>query len=90
MVSHIFGTKDSLSCANYCLKRIADDNKEIFGEEAVKSAQKDFYVDDLWKALETLRKAISPEHELMALLEKGGFRLTKCVGSNTLIFRIYI
>jgi len=47
MVSHIFSTKDSLSWENYCLKRIVHDNKEIFGEEAVKSVQKDFYVDDL-------------------------------------------
>ena len=33
MVSHILGTKNSLSCANYCLKRTADNNslfKRIF------------------------------------------------------------
>ena len=47
MVSHIFGVKDSPSCADYCLKRAADDNKEILSEEAVKSIQKDFYIDDL-------------------------------------------
>ena len=76
MVSHIFGAKDSPSCTNYCLKRTADNNK-IFSEEAVKSVQEDFYVDDLLKAVETPSKAISPAHELMALLEKGGFHLTK-------------
>ena len=77
MVSHIFGAKDSPSCANYCLKRTADDNKKIFSKEAVKSVQEDFYVDDLLKAVETPSKAISLAHELMALLKKGGFRLTK-------------
>ena len=77
LVSHIFGAKDSPSCANYCLKRTADDNKKIFSEEAVKSVEEDFYVDDLLKAVETPSKAISLAHELMALLEKGGFRLTK-------------
>lgn len=82
MVSHIFGAKDFPSCANYCLKRTADDNKKIFSEEAVKSVQEDFYVDDLLKAVETPSKAISLAHELMALLEKGGFRLTKWTSNS--------
>ena len=43
MVSHIFGTQNSPSCANYCLKRTADDNKKIFSEEAVNS----FFTKDL-------------------------------------------
>jgi len=77
MVSHIFGAKDSPSCANYCLKRIADDNKNIFSEEAVKSVQEDFYVDYLLKAIETPSKAIS-----LALLEKGRFRLTKWTSNS--------
>ena len=76
-ISRIFGAKDSQSCANYCLKRNADDNKKMFIEGAVKSVQEDFYVDDLLKAVETPRKAISQAHELMALLRRGGFRLTK-------------
>jgi len=82
MVSHIFGAKDSPSCANYCLKRTADDNKKIFSKEAVKSVQEDFYVDNLLKAIETPGKAISLAHELMALLEKGGFRLTKWASNS--------
>ena len=57
-------------------QKTADDNK-IFSVEAVKSVQEDFYFDDLLKAVETPRKAISLAHELMALLRKGGFRLTK-------------
>ena len=71
MVSHIFDVKDSPSCANYCLKRTADDNKKIFSEEAVQSVLEDFYVDNLLNAVETPSKAISLAHELMALLEKG-------------------
>jgi len=82
MVSHIFGAKDSPSCANYCLKRTAADNKKNFSEEAVKSVQEDFYVDDLLKAVETPSKAISLAHELMALLEKGGFCLTKWTSNS--------
>ena len=78
MVSHIFGMKNSPSCANYCPKRTADDNRKIFSEETVKSVQEDFYIIyDLLKAVETPSKAISLAHKLMALLERGGFRLTK-------------
>ena len=65
----------------YCIKRTAEDNKEDFTKEAVKSVQEDFYVDDLLKAVETPSKAISLVHELMTLLEKGGFRLTKWTSS---------
>jgi len=82
MVSQIFGAKVPPSCANYCLKRTAADNKKNFSEEAVRSVQEDFYVDDLLKAVETPSKAISLAHELMALLEKGGFRLTKWTSNS--------
>lgn len=76
-----FGAKDSLICTNYCIKRTAEDNK-IFSEEAVKSAQEDFYIDDLLKATETLSGVISLTHELMALLEKGGFCLIKWTSNS--------
>lgn len=82
MVSRIFGEKDSPSCTNYCLKITADDNKNIFTEEAVKSVQEDFNADDLLKAIKTPSKAISLAHELMALPEKGGFRLTKWMSNS--------
>ena len=82
MVSHIFGMKNSPSCANYCPKRTADDNKKIFSEEAVKSVQEDFYIYDLLKAVETPSKAISLAHKLMALLKRGGFRLTKWTSNS--------
>ena len=82
LVSHIFGPQNSPSCAKYCLKRTADDNKKIFSEEAVKSVQEDFYIYDLLKAIETPSKAISLAHKLMALLEMGGFRLTKWTSNS--------
>ena len=56
MVSHNFGAKDSPGCANYCLKRTAEEKRKIFSKEAVKSILEDFYVDDLLKAVETPSK----------------------------------
>ena len=82
MFSHIYVAKDTLSCANYYLKRTAYDNNKIFSKEAVKSVLEDFHVDDLLKALETPSKAISLAHEFMGLFEKGGFCLTKWTSNS--------
>ena len=51
MTSHIFGAKDSPSCANFCLKRAAEDSKGRFSDEAVNAVNKDFYVDDFVKSV---------------------------------------
>ena len=58
MTSHIFGATDSPCCANCCLKRTAEDNKVEFSKEAVNTVKKDFYVDDLLKALPSEVQAI--------------------------------
>ena len=49
MTSHIFGATDSPSCANFCLKRAAEDRKGRFSDEVVSAVDKDFYVDDFVK-----------------------------------------
>ena len=59
MTSHIFGAKDSPSCANVCLKRAAEDSKGRFSDEAVNAVTKDFYVDDFVKSVRTVNEASS-------------------------------
>jgi len=46
MLVHLFGGASSLSCANYALKRTAEDNKEDFDAITVETVKKNFYVDD--------------------------------------------
>ncbi|CAB4010492.1 Hypothetical predicted protein, partial [Paramuricea clavata] len=82
MTSHIFGATDSSCCANYCLKRTAEDNKAEFSEEAVNTVKKDFYVDDLLKALPSELQAIRLANELIKLLKRGGFRLAKWMSNS--------
>lgn len=77
MTSHIFGVSDSPSCANFCLKRAAEDNKGNFSEDAVNAVKKDFYVDDFIKLVKTVDEAKSLVHEVTSLLSEAGFRLTK-------------
>ena len=42
MTSHIFAATDSPSCANFCLKRAAEDRKRRCSDEAVSAVKKDF------------------------------------------------
>ena len=78
MVSHIFGAADLPSCANYSLKRSAED----FSKEAVETTKREFYVDDLIKAVSTVGVAVQLVHELVDLLKRGGFHLTKWMSNS--------
>ena len=42
MTSHIFAATDSPSCANFCLKRAAEDRKRRCSDEAVSAVKRDF------------------------------------------------
>ena len=77
MTSHIFGAKDSPCCASYALRRTAVDNKDKYSAEAVKSINRDFYMDDLLKSLQSAEMAMSLIDEIPKLVKEGGFRLTK-------------
>ena len=44
-VRHIFGSKDSPTCANYALRRTASGNRNKFPEAAI-SVEDNFYMDD--------------------------------------------
>ena len=77
MLVHLFGSISSPSCANFALKKTAKDNKEDFSPLAISTVEKDFYVDDCLKSVESDEVAIPLVQELRQLLSKGGFRLIK-------------
>lgn len=79
---HIFGAKCSPTCAEYALQRTANDNVALFSEAAVKTALRDFYVDDLITSLPSADGAVKLAKELIALCRKGGFRLTKWTSNS--------
>ena len=72
---HIFGAKDSPSCANYALQRTARDNVNQF-PEATKSVLENFYMDDYLDSLESPERALKRSKELVHLLHLGGFKLS--------------
>ena len=77
MLVHIFGAKDSPTCANYAIKRVARDNFAAFDPLTMETALKAFYVDDLLKSVTTPDVAIALAKQLIELLKRGGMHLTK-------------
>ena len=82
MTSHIFNAKDSPSCANFCLKRAAEDSKGRFSDEAVNAVNKDFYVADFVKSVRTVNEASSLANEVTCFPSEAGFTLTKWMSNS--------
>lgn len=82
MTVHLFGGVSSPSCANFALRKTADDNEEDYGPEIVNTVKRNFYVDDCLKSVQSEQIAISHVKNLTSLLKKGGFRLTKWLSNS--------
>ncbi|XP_020567593.2 uncharacterized protein LOC105356562 [Oryzias latipes] len=78
---HIFGASSSPGCANYGLKHLAMQNKNLYplGSQFV---MRDFYVDDGVASVETTKEAIQLAREATELCALGGLRLHKFVSNN--------
>ena len=79
---HIFGNKDSLTCANYALQRTAQDNVNQY-PEATKAVSENFHMDDYLDSVESSERVLRRLKELVHLLHLGGFELTKFVSNVT-------
>ena len=77
MVVHLFGSTSSPSCASFCLRKTALDNKGDFGHQVIDTVLKNFYVDDCLKTVSSKAVAMQLRIDLRHLLSGGGFRLTK-------------
>ena len=77
MVKHVFGATSSSSCANVCQKETASNYGEAFDKEVPETVDKNMYVDDLMKSVNSTERAIILAQQLRELLQKGGFKLNK-------------
>ena len=82
MCVHTFGAVSSPSCANFTLKKAADDTRERYGEDARNTVYRDFYVDDLLKSSNTNGEAVSLLTRVQSMCEEGGFNLTKIISTS--------
>ena len=79
---HLFGAVSSPSCANYALRRAAEDNTSNFPPEVISTVNYSFYVDDCLKSTASEKDAIQIVKDLTALCNKGGFSLQKWVTNS--------
>ena len=82
MQAMIFGAKSSPTSANDCLKRIAIDNQNTSSEETTSTVLRDFYMDDLLRSLPSEDETAQLALQLIELLSRGGFRLTKFMSNS--------
>ena len=77
MQVHLFGATSSPSCANFGLRKVAEDNEEKFSCDVIETVKRNFYKDDCLKSVKTEDTAITLADQLSKLLQNGGFRQTK-------------
>ena len=51
MLVHLFGAIASPACANFALRRTAEDNESCFPPEVINTVKRNFYVEDCLKSL---------------------------------------
>ncbi|XP_077997424.1 uncharacterized protein LOC144450652 [Glandiceps talaboti] len=87
MTVHLFGGLWSPSCASFALRKTAADYIQDFPPEVIDTVNRDFYVDDCLRSLDSDDQAIEMIVSLCELLFKGGFRLTKWSSNSKRVFR---
>ena len=74
----MFGAEDLPTWAKYALKRNSTDNSTTF-PEAARSVKNNFYMDDYLESSTTVEETTRKAQDLVKMLAKGGFNLTKFV-----------
>ena len=74
---HCFGLTSSPSVAGFALRKTAEENRSNSTPEAVQTAERNMYVDDLLKSVPNSDSAITHINDVVSLLKGGGFELRK-------------
>ena len=82
MKVHLFGAGSSPGCANFALKKAADDGEEEFGTEAAEFIRNDFYVDDGLTSVPTVDEAVELMKASQKICAKAGLKLHKLVSNK--------
>ena len=82
MTVHLQGCISSPSCANYALKRTAEDNKADFKDKVVQMLKRDFYVDDFLSSEVDDHSASKAISDVKTICKRGGFNLLKFVSNS--------
>ena len=80
--NHLFGATSSPGCANFGLKQIAEDYKDI-GSSASNFLKTGFYVDDGLTSVACAKEAITLIAETVKICRQGNMRLHKFVSNSS-------
>ena len=90
MKAHLFGAASSPGCANFGLRRAADDDGEDeFGEEAAEFIRKDFHLDDGVKSVPSVRDAVTLIKASKGICAKAGLKLPKIISTSRDVMEEY-
>ncbi len=82
---HLFGAVSSPGCANYALRKTAQDIESKYDKEITEAIQKDLYVDDFVKSVDSVESGKKTAHDVTKMLQEGGFKLTKWSGNREVL-----
>ena len=82
MCCHLFGATSSPAVASFALQHSAEQNKEKYSEQAVRTVKNDFYVDDCLMSADSVEEAQSLVKEVSDICAEGGFNIEKFVSNN--------
>ena len=77
---HIFRAKCAPTCSNYAVLRTAEDNGLQY-PIAARAVKRNFYMDDFFKSVKTTSDALELQQQLVVMLKRAGFNLTKWVSN---------
>ena len=80
---HLFGAVSSPACANFALRRTAQDFGDMFDDDVKDSIQRSFYVDDFMRTGSTPEEVLRVARGVRGCCALGGFRLTGFVSNST-------
>ena len=82
---HLFGATSSPACASFAFSQTVHDFGSNDNQAAVEIVLNNFYVDDCLASFNSESEAFKEKHDLVQLLRKGGFHLTKWVTNSEVI-----
>lgn len=82
MAVHLFGATSSPGCANFALKKTAQDSECELGSAAADFLRNDFYVDDGFKTCTTIEGANHLVKSVKEMCRRGDFNLEKFVSNR--------
>ena len=87
MMVHLFGATSSPSCAAFSLRQTAHDYGSEFDPDISNVVHHNFYVDDCLCSVSSVKDGLKIVTQLLQLLQKGGFHLTKWSFNNSSVLQ---